>query len=456
LALLVCGALLQGNVFRAQVAPAAQRVGAEPAAGAALPSATAAPTRPESATGGAAERSRIVVGFRPGVARPQRAELLARLGAALRRDLGALRAAGATVPAADRDAILARLRAEPAVAFAEIDRRLNLVRPQLGARLPLASAAREPNDDGFIYQYSLRDGNDHDVDATDAWERRTKCAKVAVLDTGVDLDHKDLKKNLWRNDREVKGNGRDDDGNGYVDDDRGVDLVDGRGSGGDEHGHGTHAAGIVAAIGNNDRGVSGLCWKSQIIAVRFMDSEGRGYSSGAAEGIAYAVKHGAHVINASYGTDEPTDVERTAIRYAAEHDTLIVAAAGNDGENADKHPGYPAAYPDDNVISVAASDENDRLASFSNWGKKSVDLAAPGDRIASTWNDGSYRYLSGTSMATPLVAAAAAMLRKQGDGLPAARVRKLLLKHADDGKPLKGKVASGGRLNVRRSLNAVD
>ena len=416
--------------------------------------AAAAQSSPDSAAG--AERARIVVGFQPGVTRQQRDEVLARDGAALRRFLGALRAASATVDAANRDQILARLRAEPAVAFAELDRRLNLVRPQLGARLPLASAAREPNDDGFIYQYSLRDDNDHDVDATNAWESRTKCAKVAVLDTGVDLDHKDLKKNLWRNDGEVPGNGRDDDGNGYIDDDRGVDLVDGRGSGGDRHGHGTHAAGIVAARGNNDRGVSGLCWKSQIIAVRFMDSEGRGYSSSAAEGIVYAVTQGAHVINASYGIDQRTEVEREAIRYAAAHDTLIVAAAGNEGENADQHPSYPAAYPDDNVISVAASDENDRLASFSNWGKKSVDLAAPGDGIASTWNDGSYRYLSGTSMATPLVAAAAAMLRKQGDGLPAARIRKLLLKHADDKKPFKGKVASGGRLNMRRSLNAVD
>jgi len=416
--------------------------------------AAAAQAPPDNAA--QAEKARIVVGFEPGVTRQQRDDVLARDGAVLRRFLRALRAASVTVDAANRDQILARLRAEPAVAFAEIDRRLNLVRPRLGARLPLATAAREPNDDGFIYQYSLRDGNDHDVDATNAWERRTKCAKVAVLDTGVDLDHKDLKSNLWRNDREVKGNGRDDDGNGYVDDHRGVDLVGGRGSAGDQHGHGTHAAGIIAAIGNNGRGVSGLCWKSKIIAVRFMDSEGHGYSSTAAEGIVYAVKHGAHVINASYGTSHPTQVERNAIQYAAAHDTLIVAAAGNDGENADKHPSYPAAYPDDNVISVAASDESDTLASFSNWGKKSVDLAAPGDGIASTWNDGSYRYLSGTSMATPLVAAAAAMLRKQGDGLPAARVRKLLLKHADVKKPFKGKVASGGRLNIRRSLEAID
>ena len=422
----------------------AQRGDAAPAAGP-----VAAQTQP-------AERARIVVGFRPGVARPQRGELLARLGAALRRHLGALRAASATVPAADRDALLARLRAEPSVAYAEIDGRTDLVRPRLGRRLILGSAARVPNDEGFGLQYSLSDPDDHDVDATNAWENRTKCAKVAILDTGVDSDHKDLKANLWRNDDEVPGNGIDDDGNGYVDDDRGVDLVDGRGSGDDQNGHGTHAAGIVAAIGNNNRGVSGLCWKSPIIAVRFMDADGRGYSSGAAEGIMYAVNHGAHIINASYGTSQASEVEREAIRYAAAHDTLIVAAAGNDGDNADAHPTYPAGYSDENVISVAASDERDRLASFSNWGPQSVDLAAPGAEIASTYNGGEYQYSSGTSMATPLVAAAAAMLRKQGDGLAVTRIRKLLLQHVDVKSALKGKVASGGRLNVRRSLKAVD
>ena len=415
---------------------------------------SASAAQPETRQSGQADRARIVVGFKPGVPRAERDGVLARDGALLRRALGALRAAGATVPAADRDRILARLRAEPSVAYAEVDRPVGLIRPRVGARLPLARAARTPNDEGFGFQYSLRDGNDHDIDATQAWERRTKCAKVALLDTGIDNDHKDLKANLWRNDGEVPGNGRDDDGNGYVDDDRGVDLVDGRGSGIDRHGHGTHTAGIIGAIGNNKRGVSGLCWKSPIISVRFMDSDGRGFSSGSAEGIIYAVDNGAHVINASYGTSERSEVERDAIAYAAAHDTLIVAAAGNDHENVDKHPHYPAAYPDANVISVAASDEHDKLASFSNWGKKSVDLAAPGDAIASTAQNSDYDYMSGTSQAAPLVSAAAAMLRKQGDGLPVATIRKLLLKKADDKKAFKGKVASGGRLNVRRALDA--
>ena len=395
-----------------------------------------------------------MVGFEPGVSRPQRDEVLARDGAVLRRLLSALRAAGATVPAADRDRILERLRAEPAVRYAEIDRRLGLIRPRLGARLPLASAAKTPDDEGFVYQYGLRDDNDHDVDATDAWESRTKCAKVAVLDTGVDTDHKDLKANLWRNEKEKPGNGKDDDHNGYVDDDRGVDLVDKRGSGVDRQGHGTHVAGIIGAIANNGRGVSGLCWKSPIISVGFMDKEGRGYSGDAAEGIIYAVDQGAHVINASYGMTQPTDVERDAIAYAAAHDTLIVAAAGNNDQNSTS---TRSTQPPTRTTTCSRSRPATRRTS---WRRSRT-----GARRAWTWRRPATRspprrtaastpYMSGTSMAAPLVAAAAAMVRKQGDGLPFARVRQLLLKYADDKKAFKGKVASGGRLNVRRAHKA--
>jgi thermitase len=399
-------------------------------------------------------RARIVVGFQ-GLSETERQELLARLGAALRRHLPRLRAAGATVPAADRDAILARLRENENVKFAEVDRQVGLVRPRVGDRLRLGRAARTPDDEGFSVQYSLRQSDDHDVDATNAWETRTSCAKVAILDTGIDTGHKDLKENLWRNEAEKPNNGKDDDGNGYIDDVYGVDLVTGRGSGDDHNGHGTHVAGIIGARGDNDRGISGLCWKAKLISVRWMDADGRGYTGDAAEAIVYAVDRGARVINASYGSTTPTDVEREAIAYAAAHDALIVAAAGNDHKNDDKNPVYPAAYPDANVIAVAATDEKDRLADFSNYGKKTVDLAAPGDAIGSTWEDGDYRYLSGTSMAAPLVSASAAMLRKHKSA-SATRIRNLLLNHVDDKSKLKDKVASGGRLNIRRSLAAHD
>jgi|tagenome__1003787_1003787.scaffolds.fasta_scaffold20969044_2 thermitase len=400
-------------------------------------------------------RARIVVGFRPGVARPQREQVLARDDATLSRDIGALRADAATVPAGARDAILARLRAEPSVAFAEIDDPVKLVRPvAVGKRLNLARAAKVPDDEGFDLQYALSNSADHDIDAPAAWNDRTSCSAVAVIDTGIKTGHKDLSKNIWVNDKEKKGNGVDDDHDGFVDDYNGVDLVDDNGSGLDKNGHGTHVAGIIAAQGNNKKGVSGLCWKAKLMPIRIMDAKGNGYTSWSAEGIVYAVQHGARIINASYSSTRADDLERDAIKYAADHGTLIVAAAGNEDQNADKHPLYPAAYSSDNIISVAATTEKDKLASFSNWGKKSVDLGAPGDKIASTWDDGGYREASGTSMATPLVTAAAAMLRKAGVDTP-KQIRKLLLNHADDKKSLKDKVASGGRLNINRALDAV-
>jgi subtilisin family serine protease len=408
-----------------------------------------------AAPGQPGERARIVVGFKAGVARPQREQVLARGDAVLSRDIRALRANAATVPADQREAILARLRAEPSVAFAEVDQPVRLVRPVvIGKRLNLGRISKVPDDEGFSLQYALSDSADHDIDATAAWNSRTSCSTVAVIDTGIDTGHKDLKDNIWVNEKEKSGNGIDDDHDGYVDDSKGVDLTADKGSGVDENGHGTHAAGIIAAEGDNQRGVSGLCWKSRLMSIRIMDADGAGYTSSSAEGIVYAVDHGARIINASYTSPTPSDLERNAIQYAQDHDTLLVAAAGNDGRNADAHPSYPAAYPNDNVISVAATTDRDKLASYSNYGPQSVDLGAPGDAIASTWDDGGYRDASGTSMAAPLVAAAAAMLRKAGaDSF--GQIRNLLLEYADDKSSLKGKVASGGRLNINRALNAV-
>lgn len=389
----------------------------------------------------------IVVGFEQSLSDASRGELLARAGVEHGRRIAYLRSSTARVPLSERAAILRRLRALPGVAFAERDRRVDLGRPRIGSRVRIA---RAPDDKGFDYQYGLYQANDDDIDATNAWDRRTSCSKVAVLDTGVDTNHPDLRSNVWHNKNEVKGNGVDDDRNGYVDDYYGVDLVRGKGSGVDHNGHGTHVAGIIAAGGNNDRGVAGVCWKAQLMSVRFMDADGRGTTSGAAEAITYAVRMGAHVLNASYASSLATDVERRAIEYARDHGALIVAAAGNDGRG---DASYPAAYPDDNVIAVAATDDRDRLASFSNYDQSDVDLAAPGDGIVSTWDGADYREASGTSMAAPFVAASAAMLRAEASP-SIGRMRSLLLKHVDKVSSLASKVASGGRLNIRRALEA--
>jgi len=359
----------------------------------------------------------------------------------------------ATVDEDRRNEVLARLRSDPRVRYAELDRRVRVVPPLIGRRLqlPLVRSSRTPNDEGFSVQYGLRDSGDSDIDATNAWDSQTACPKVGVLDSGIQAGHPDLKPNMWTNDGE-SNNGIDDDGNGFVDDHYGIDLIQGKNSGNDPHGHGTHVAGIIAAKGNNNRGVAGVCWKAKLMNLRFMDSEGGGYTTDAATAIVYAARHGVHVINASYGSYKPSDSENDAIAYAQRHDTLIVAAAGNDSEDSDQTPSYPADYDFDNIISVAASTSSDRLASFSNFGNRSVDLAAPGVEIGSTWKGSDYRYMSGTSMATPFVTATAAMLRKAGDGISYTRIRNLILNNVDRKGAFSSTTVTGGRLNAARAL----
>src|SRR5918995_1560004 len=311
--------------------------------------------------------------------------------------------------------------------------------------------SKDPNDPGVVEQYAIKQKDDHDVDAPGAWNERTSCAKVAVLDTGVQSDHPDLKKNLWENTADPS-NGRDDDNNGVVDDRYGGDLVDGKGSGVDKHGHGTHVAGIVGARGNNDRGIAGLCWSLKIVAVRILDADGRGNWSREIAGIDYAIKAGAKVINASYGGPSGSEIVRDAIQRARDKGVLLVAAAGNDGVNTDNKPNFPAAYPDSNILSVAATNSKDKLASFSNFGAQTVDLAAPGDHVASTFWKSDYAYMSGTSMATPYVAAAAAMLRKHHSSWDIGDISTRLRQKGDKLKALKGKTKSGKRLNINSAL----
>ena len=311
--------------------------------------------------------------------------------------------------------------------------------------------SKDANDPGVVEQYAIKQKADHDIDAPGAWTDRTSCAKVAVLDTGVQIDHPDLKKNLWENTKDPN-NGRDDDSNGVVDDRYGGDVVDGKGSGDDKHGHGTHVAGVIGARGNNDRGIAGLCWSLKIVAVRVLDADGHGNWSREIAGIDYAIKAGAKVINASYGGPSGSEIVRDAIRRARDKGVLVVAAAGNFGDNADAKPVFPAAYPDDNILSVAATNSKDKLASFSNFGAQTVDLAAPGDHVASTFWKSDYAYMSGTSMAAPYVAAAAAMLRKHHSSWDLGDVSSRLRKSGDALKALKGKTKSGKRLNINSAL----
>lgn len=224
--------------------------------------------------------------------------------------------------------------------------------------------------------------NDADIDATEAWDIETgnDTVIIAVIDSGVKYDHEDLAVNIWSNPGEAL-NGGDTDGNGYIDDIRGWDFVDGDNDPMDYNGHGTHVAGTIAAVGNNGTGVTGVCWTAKIMSLRGLDANGSGSTSDLISAIEYANANGAHVINNSWGGGSYSQATKDAIDASS---AVVVCAAGNENENNDTTPSYPASYTSTNIISVAATDQDDNRASFSNYGATSVDVSAPGTNIYST------------------------------------------------------------------------
>lgn len=322
--------------------------------------------------------------------------------------------------------------------------------------LPAALAASHsvPNDPLLATQWFYDQSGDIDIDATTAWKQRKSCSTVAIVDTGADLKHPDLAPNLWTNPKEVQ-NGKDDDGNGYVDDLHGIDVRTGTAPI-DTNGHGTHVAGLVGARGDNSIGGTGTCQRTKLMIVKFMSVLGQGSSSAAAQGIRYAARMGARIINCSFGSSTPDPVLRDAIKYAGKKGALVVVAAGNDGVNIDERPSYPASWNDKNLLVVAATDQQGKLTSFSNYGAGAVDIAAPGADMNSTFLRGRYRAMSGTSMAAPVVAGAAAMVRREDSSRSPSQIKSLLRKQIDRDGALKGKVVAGGRLNLRKAQAAAD
>lgn len=303
---------------------------------------------------------------------------------------------------------------------------------------------------------------DADIDAPEAWSTTTGSSStvVAVIDEGVDISHPDLRGNIWRNADEIPDNGKDDDNNGYVDDVSGWDFYNGDGTvydpdpvsgNGDEHG--THVAGTIAAEGDNDRGIAGVNWRATIMPLKFLGPSG-GYTSDAVEAINYAVKNGATISNNSWGGGGYSQALSDAISQADAASHLFVAAAGNSGVNTDNTKHYPSSYSNPNVISVAATDSADQLASFSNFGANTVDLAAPGVGILSTLPGGSYASYSGTSMATPHVAGVAALLKSMDPGLGDAQLKSKIIQSVDNKDGLEGKTVTGGRLSAAGAIGA--
>lgn len=271
---------------------------------------------------------------------------------------------------------------------------------------------------------------------------------IAILDTGLDMSHEDLRGSIWANLGEIPDNGIDDDGNGFVDDVHGWNFPDGNGHIYDDHSHGTHVAGIAAAHINNGIGIAGVAGGATIMPVDVFN-HGIGTYEDLILAMIYATDNGARVINMSLGASSYSRGEEMAVDYAFSHGVVVVAAAGNSGRET-YH--YPAAHP--NVIAVAATASNDSLCSFSTRGDF-VDVAAPGCPVWSTM-PGGYGWKSGTSMATPHVAGLAALILSLDPALSPAEVRGLIEKNADDlGDPGLDKMFGYGRINALRSLVGV-
>lgn len=324
-----------------------------------------------------------------------------------------------------------------------------------------------PNDPMFAEQWALNNlGQDGgtaraDLDALKAWEttKGSEEVVVAVLDTGVDYNHADLKANMWHRPANVPAYvddelGTFDDINGYNGTDTAADPMD-------DNGHGTHCAGIVGAEGDNGIGVAGINWKVRIMPLKFLSRGGFGSTNDAIEAVNYAIdrkKRGVNirVISASWGSNSYSKALEDTIDAAGQAGILFVAAAGNDGSDNDRRPHYPSNFDLPNVISVAALDRNDTLASFSNFGARSVHVAAPGKQIVSTWLNNAYREASGTSMATPYVSGVAALISANEPDITMARLRERVLASADKLATLDARVATGGRVCAANALAMSD
>jgi len=320
-----------------------------------------------------------------------------------------------------------------------------------------------PSDPHFSAQWALSNDGSRggtkgaDISATYAWSVTTGSDKVvvAVLDSGVDYTHTDLASNIWIRPNSIPA--YEDRELGTIQDYHGFNALDDSADPMDDNGHGTHCAGIIGAEGGNDIGIAGVNWKVQIMPLKFMNKSGYGTTKAAIEAINYVIdrkKAGVNVrvISASWGSTQKSRALEDVIRKAGEAGVLFVAASGNASTNNDRSPHYPSSYNLPNVISVAALDRNDQLATFSNYGVKSVAIAAPGVDILSTWLGDEYEEKSGTSMATPVISGVAALIVAHNPNISVDQLRAKILASVDPLDSLKGKVATGGRINAAKAV----
>jgi subtilisin family serine protease len=406
-------------------------------------------SRPSSVPG------QLIVSFRGGVPKTGRAAALGRAGASTIRTLGSPSLMLVSVRPRVEGRALGLLRGDSRVRYAEPNATVSI-------------DAAKPNDSLFGKQWGLNNTGQQvdfsfgtrgaDIGALRAWGVTTGSSAVivAVIDTGIDTGHPDLAPNIWINPGEncagCRTDGIDNDGNGYVDDWRGWDFINNDNNPFDDNGHGTHVAGTIGAVGNNKIGVAGVSWTVRLMPLKFIGADGTGDVADAVRALHYATAMGAQVSNNSWGGDEYSQALSDAIAEADAHGSLFVAAAGNESSDNDASPQYPSGYDLPNVISVAASDSNDQLAYFSNHGRATVDLAAPGQSIYSTWPGNGYRSLSGTSMAAPHVTGTVALALAAHPGAGDAALKALLLRTVAHPAGLAGQTATGGRLDAGAAL----
>ena len=415
----------------------------------------------------------VLVRFKPGVSEERMEEIAASLNDRVEDEIESVEGLAAIddLDNAEAERVAEEYAALPEVEYAEPNFRIET--EPIGVSYSFGFSGRSaaplppggPNDPLLAEQWGLvntgqRNGRaEADISAFAAWDKTQGSRKVvvAVLDSGVDYTHPDLAGNMWHrpDDMEMYR----DDQLGLIDDYDGFSALAEERDPMDENGHGTHCAGIVGAEGDNNLGIAGVNWRVEIMPLKFMGRGGFGSTKDAIAAINYVIarkKDGVNVrvISASWGSTARSKALEDVIRKAGEADILFVAAAGNDGADADRRPHYPSGYKLPNVLAVAALDRRDELASFSNYGAKGVHVAAPGKEILSTWLGGGYEEHSGTSMATPFVAGVAGLVLSVEPNLSVKELRDRLTNTVDKLDSLKGKISSGGRVNAARAVGA--
>lgn len=296
--------------------------------------------------------------------------------------------------------------------------------------------------------------------ALKAWEISQGSEKVvvAVIDTGCDLNHEDLEGNYWVNSKESsKPDGKDSDNNGFIDDYYGWNFSGNNNDLSDNHGHGTHIAGIIGALANNGKGVVGISPKVKIMCLKYYDPKvPSDHLKNTVAAIHYAIKMGAHIINYSGGGLEPSKEERAAIELAEQKGILFIAAAGNERSNSDLHKYYPADYGLSNIISVTAINPSSQVLPSSNYGTETVDIAAPGQNILSTLPGSTYGFMTGTSQATAFVTGAAVLVMAHHPEFNYLDVKKYILSTGDVESDLIAKTRTARQLNLFKSLAMMD